>query len=251
MRLAGQRVLLVHGLMGEVMAALRPIGIDYMHGLATWLREEGAHVAVAKLPTAEPIIRNALALRVAIAAEPRPPLIIAHSKGGLEALAALMEPDTADRCAGFIALQSPFFGSPIADLVTTTPVFDGTAMSLARLLKIGSGEGVRDLTTARRGAWMTTHAKAIAALLTQIPVVCVATTVLTKGAHGRDRAYAIAAAWMQARGAGPSDGLVPVSSAIIPGAKSLARQGSHLACVSGGPGRDPMQNLKDALAVLG
>lgn len=250
MILAGQRILLVHGLMGEVMAALRPIGVDYMRGLADWLRAEGAQAGVVKLPTAEPVIRNALALRAAIAAEPRPPLIIAHSKGGLEALAALMDPATADRCAGFIALQSPFLGSPIADLVTATPALDATATSLARLLQIGSGEGIRDLTTTRRMTWMTTHAKAIAALIDQLPILCVATTIPAHGTRGRDRAYALADAWMRARGHGPGDGLVPLSSAIIPGARSLIGSGSHIACVSQGPGRDPVEMLRDALRAL-
>ncbi|MBR0654961.1 esterase/lipase family protein [Plastoroseomonas arctica] len=251
MTLPGRRILLVHGLMGEVMAALRPIGIDYMQSLAAWLREERAEVSVVKLPTAEPIIRNGLALRAAIAAEPRPPLVIAHSKGGLEALTALIDPGTADRCAGFIALQSPFFGSPVADLVTATPALDATATTLAHLLRIGSGEGIRDLTTTRRHAWMTTHAAAIQSLTNQIPILCVATTIPARAAHGRDRAYAIAATWMRQRGAGPSDGLVPLSSALIPGAPSLIREGSHIACVSQGQGRDPVGILKAALEALG
>lgn len=250
MILAGQPILLVRGLLGEVMAAPRPLGMDYMQSLAGWLRAEGADARFVKLPTAEPVIRNALALRAAIAAEPRPPLIIGHSKGGLEALAALIDPATADRCAGFIALQSPFFGSPIADLVTATPALDATATSLARLLRIGSGEGIADLTTTRRTAWMTTHADAITALVSQLPILCVATTVPARGARGRDRAYAITDAWMRGRGHGPSDGLVPLSSAIIPSARSLIGSGSHIACVSQGPGRDPVGMLRDALRAL-
>ena len=246
----GRRILLVHGLMGEVMAALRPIGIDYMQGLAAWLREAGADADVVRLPTGEPVIGNALALRATIAAEPRPPLVIAHSKGGLEALAALMDPRIAERCTGFIALQSPFFGSPIADVVTANPALDATAISLARLLRIGSGAGIRDLTTTRRTAWMTTHAEAITALVNQLPILCVATTVPARGARGRDRAYAITDAWMRSRGHGPSDGLVPLSSAIIPGARSITRAGSHIACVSQGSGRDPVAILRDALAAL-
>ncbi len=250
MTLAGRRILLVHGLMGEVMAALRPIGIDYMQSLAAWLRGERAEASVVPLPTGEPVIRNALALRAAIAAEPRPPLVIAHSKGGLEALAALMDPATVERCTGFIALQSPFFGSPIADVVTASPALDATATSLARLLRIGSGEGIRDLTTARRAAWMATHAEGVTALVNRLPVLCVATTIPAQGAHGHDRAYAIADAWMRSRGHGPSDGLVPLASALIPGAQSIIRDGSHIACVSQGPGRDPVAILRDALGAL-
>ncbi|MBR0666401.1 hypothetical protein GXW71_18720 [Roseomonas hellenica] len=249
--LAGQRVLLVHGLMGEVMAALRPIGLDYMHGLAAWLRAQGAEVDVVRLPTAAPIARNAERLREVLLAEPSPVLLIAHSKGGLEALAALLDPVAAARCTGFVALQSPFFGSPIADAVTRARPLDAAAMGLARLLRIGNGEGLRDLTTTRRAAWMEAHAQSIAALLARLPVVCLATALPARSLRGRDRIYGLAARWMAQRGAWPSDGLVPVASALLPGAHHLLRDGSHIASVSRGGGRDPAGLLAEALAVLG
>lgn len=237
--------------MGEVMAALRPIGLDYMHGLAAWLCGEGASVEVVRLPTAAPIARNAERLRAVLVAEAAPVLLIAHSKGGLEALAALLDPATAARCTGFVALQSPFFGSPVADAVTGARPLDAAAMGLARLLRIGSGEGLRDLTTARRAAWMGANAAAIGALLARLPVVCLATALPARGLRGRDRIYGLAARWMARRGAWPSDGLVPVASALLPGARHLLRDGTHIAAVSRGGGRDPAGLLAQALEVLG
>ncbi|HEY4254282.1 MAG TPA: hypothetical protein VGM87_23955 [Roseomonas sp.] len=248
--LAGQRVLLVHGLMGEVMAALRPVGLDYMHGLAAWLRAQGATVDVVRLPTAAPIARNAERLRDVLLAEPAPVLLVAHSKGGLEALAALLDPAAAARCSGFVALQSPFFGSPVADAVTRARPLDAAAMGLARLLRIGSGEGLRDLTTTRRASWMVANADAIGSLLARLPVACLATALPARGLRGRDRLYGMAARWMATQGAWPSDGLVPVSSALLPGARHLLRDGSHIASVSRGGGRDPAGLLAEALEVL-
>ncbi len=233
--------------MGEVMAALRPIGMDYMHGLAAWLRDEGAIVDVVRLPTAAPVARNAERLRAALLAEPAPVLLIAHSKGGLESLAALLDPAAAARCSGFIALQSPFFGSPVADALTRRRPLDAAAAGLARLLRIGTGEGVRDLTTARRAAWMTAEADAIASLLTRLPIICLATALPARGLRGRDRLYGMGAKWMAGHGAWPSDGLVPVASALLPGAHHLLRDGSHIACVSRGAGRDPVGLLREAL----
>lgn len=249
-RLNDRRVLLVHGLMGEVMAALRPIGLDYMHSLAAWLRAQGAEVDVVRLPTAAPIARNAERLRAVLLAEAAPVLLIAHSKGGLEALAALLDPVAAARCTGFVALQSPFFGSPVADAVTGARPLDAAAMGLARLLRIGSGEGLRDLTTARRAAWMGANAAAIGALLARLPVVCLATALPARGLRGRDQIYGLAARWMARRGAWPSDGLVPVASALLPGARHLLRDGSHIASVSRGGGRDPAGLLAEALRLL-
>ena len=55
---------------------------------------------------------------------------------------------------------------------------------------------------------------------------------------------------MEARGAGPNDGLVPVASALIPGARQVVLAGSHIATVSRGPGRDPVALMRAGLAAL-
>jgi hypothetical protein len=249
-RLAGQRVLLVYGLMGELIAAFRPLGLEYMHRLADWLREQGAEASVVKLRTAEPVAANAALLAEAIRAEGRRVLVVAHSKGGLEALAALLEPDVCARCVGFLAMQSPFFGSPVADAVVGSRPLGAAAGGLARLFRIGSGEGLRDLTTAARHAWMEDRREAIAALLAALPVACVATALEDGAARGRERLHLAAAQWMEKRGCGPNDGLVPVASALIPGAAHVVLPGSHIATVSGGAGRDPVAMLRAGLAAL-
>lgn len=250
MTLQGCRVLLVYGLMGEVIAAMRPLGMEYMHPLAEWLREEGARTAVVKLPTAEAVSANAVRLRAEILADPDPALVIAHSKGGLEALAALLDPAAQARCLGFLAMQSPFFGSPIADLVVGAKPLEAAAGGLARLLRIGSGEGVRDLTTMARRAWMAAAEAPIARLLAALPVACLATAVDEGRARGRERLHLAAAQWMEKRGYGPNDGLVPVDSALIPGARHVVLPGSHIATISRGPGRDPVALMRAGLEVL-
>lgn len=249
--LAGRRVLLVYGLLGDVRAALHRLGVEYMHGLADWLRAEGAEPMVVKLPTAAPVAANATRLAAAILADPRPVLILAHSKGGLETLAALCGAEARARCTGFVALQSPFLGSPVADAVVGARPLAAASIALARLLRVGSGEGLRDLTTTARGAWMTANARSVAAVLRQVPTVCVATTIEPATVRGRDRLYLAAARWMERQGAGPNDGLVPVTSALLPGARHLRDSGSHLASVTAGGGRDPVALVRRAVALLG
>jgi hypothetical protein len=250
MLLAGARVLLAYGLLGEVFAGLRPLGFDYMGAHLDWLRAEGAEARVVRVPTAAPVAANARALRRALLAEERPALIIAHSKGGLEALAALMDEAAAARCAGLLAMQSPFYGTPLADLVPGLTGAEAGTRALARLLGIGSGEGVLDLTTARRRAWMDSHAEAIARLVARVPVGCLATEIAPGQVSGRERLHLLAARWLAARGAGPNDGLVPVASALLPGARHLVRPGSHIATVSTGAGRDPVAMLREGLALI-
>ncbi len=249
-RLNGQRVLLVYGLMGELVAAFHPFGLDYMHPLADWLCEQGAAPAVVRLRTAEAVATNAARLRAALLADPRPALVIAHSKGGLEALGALMDPAAQARCTGFLAMQSPFFGSPVADVVIGAKPLETAAGGLARLLRIGSEQGVRDLTVAARRNWMAAAAEPVGRLVAALPVACLATTLAPGTARGRERLHLTAAQWMAKRGYGPNDGLVPVDSALIPGARHLVLPGSHIATVSRGPGRDPVALLRAGLDAL-
>ena len=247
--LAGRRVLLAYGLLGEVAASLHRVGVDYMHSTEAWLAEHGAEAKVVRLPTAAPVAANATKLAAALFADPRPALIIAHSKGGLETLAALMARDAQARCSGFVALQSPFFGSPVADAIIAARPLAAAAQALAKVLRVGSDKGLRDLTTEARRAWMAAHREPIGTMLRRVPVVCVATE-LTGGARGRERFHLAASRWLLKQGHGPNDGLVPVSSALIPGAKHLVTQGSHLAGVSAGGARDPVALVARALAML-
>jgi hypothetical protein len=244
--LAGRRVLVAYGLLGDATAALRRVGIDYMWAQQDWLRAMGAVPEVVRVPTAASVAANAARLRAALLASDRPALVVAHSKGGLEALAALLDPAAAARCAGFVAFQSPFAGSPVADLVAGSRPLHGLALAGFRALRIGDGAGLRDLTTTVRAAWMRAHAEAVADLVARLPVVAAATRLDGAALHGRDRAYGVLARWMERR-AGPNDGLVPVSSALLPGARHSLEPGSHVALVAAGGGNDPVAALRRAV----
>jgi hypothetical protein len=247
--LAGKRVLLVYGLMGEVLAAMRPLGVDYMATQSIWLRKGlGADTAVVRLPTGSGVVDNAMRLRAALLTDPRPAVLIGHSKGGLEALATLMDPEAAARCCAFIAIQSPFFGSPVADALVASPLHL-TASGALRLLRTGSGAGLRDLTSAARLDWGKRNEAHIAGLLGKIPVVCCA-TYLNDEMIGPDRRYLHLARWLERRGFGPNDGLVPVASALLPGARQLIVPGAHRGTVGTGLGRDPIGLLRRLLAMV-
>ncbi|WP_439596884.1 hypothetical protein [Falsiroseomonas sp.] len=245
-RLAGTRILLCYGLLGEVIAGLAPIGLDYMGAQLAWLRGLGLAVEVIKLPTAAPVGVNAGRIAAALLADPRPAILIGHSKGGLEALDALLRPGLAARCRGFVALQAPFFGSPIADLILARRPVLMAVHHLARLSRLGTGRGLRDLTTTTREAWMRRHAAQIAALLAALPVATLASDIDQAG-DWRELAYRPLARRMRDQGAGPSDGLVPVAAALLPGARQRVLPGGHRALVASGPGRDPVGVLRAEL----
>jgi hypothetical protein len=244
--LDGTRVLFCYGLLGEVIAGLAPIGLDYMGRQMAWLRGLGVAVQLAKLPTAAPVGVNAGRIVAALLAEPSPAILVAHSKGGLEALAALVRPGMAERCHGFIALQSPFLGSPLADAILARRQVLLAVHHLARLSRLGTGRGLRDLTVPARQAWMRAHAAEVAALVARIPVSTLATVIAPRG-DWRESAYRRLARWIEAEGAGPGDGLVPLGSALLPGARQRVLEGGHRALVAGGQGRDPVGLLRDEL----
>jgi hypothetical protein len=247
--LSGTRVLLCYGLLGEVMAGLRPVGMDYMATQLAWLRGLGVAAEVVRLPTVAPVGVNAGRLAAVIEEADAPVLLIAHSKGGLEALCALLRPGVAARCRGFLALQCPFRGSPVADAVMGLRGLRLAAHHVARLSGLGTGRGVKDLTTPVRLRWMEEHAAAIAALVAAVPVATLATAIGPRAALA-DAAYVPLARWMERAGAGPNDGLVPVASALIDGARRSVGEGGHRALVAAGAGRDPVGLLRREIAAL-
>ena len=103
--LAGKRVLIAYGLVGELLAAMHRLGVDYMKSQAAWLRRDiGAEVAVVRLRTAAAVADNAQRIAEVLCQDARPAVVIAHSKGGLETLTALIN----RRAAGAARLSSPF-----------------------------------------------------------------------------------------------------------------------------------------------
>ncbi len=248
-RFASHRFLLCLGLLGEVMAGLKPVGVDYMDSQRAWLTGLGLDAQVVSLPTAAPVAANARRVAEAVRAAPGRVILIAHSKGGLEALAALLRDDVAARCDGFIALQCPFQGSPVADALLGRQQLRLALDQVARLTGLGNGRGLMDLTTATRHDWMMRHRAEIEALIAQVPVTTLATQ-LDNPADWRDGFYAALSRWMVEEGEGPNDGLVPVASALLPGARHVVLAGGHRALVTAAPGRDPIGVLRDQLLLL-
>ncbi len=246
--LAGQRVLVAYGLLGEIVAAMRPLGVDYMDKQVAWLRDSlAADVSVVRLPTAAPVAENAVRLRQILLSRDEPAVLVTHSKGGLEALSALLDPNAARRCRGLVAIQSPFGGSPVADAVVAAPPLRLAVGGAVRLIRRGSGHGIQDLTTAARRLWMSQNAEHITHLVESLPMVCCASSLVGGDMAAVERRYLPLVRWMERRGAGPNDGLVPVASALLPGARHVIVHGSHRDLVADGRGRDPVDLLRRLL----
>ena len=242
--LAGRRVLIAYGLLGEVVSGLAPFGIDYMGAQIGWLRESlGTQVTVVRVPTAAPVQQNAERLAGELAHGPA--VVIAHSKGGVEALAALTDPRAAANCEKLIAIQSPFQGSLVADWLLAAPTLRLAADATARLARLGSIAGILDLTTQVRAAWLLENEASLAPVLDR--VVCCASWVDPADATTCGH-YLPLIKWIERQGAGPNDGLVSVASALLPGTRHVLLQGTHRSLVATGPGREPIPVLRKLLA---
>ena len=106
-------------------------------------------------------------------------VIVSHSKGGLDTLGALLLPRArdlwADTVVGWVALQAPFHGSPVADPAPSVI----NALLLGALG--GNGQSLDDLKSSVRADELATHAADIEALTAAIPVISAYSTYEASG----------------------------------------------------------------------
>lgn len=207
--------------------------------------------------------------------------IVSHSKGGLDTLQALLENQGLwdETVAGWVALQPPFRGSPVADNIPA-PLAGPFLTAFG-----GDQQALLDLKTVPRGQYMDGRTNSITELTTAIPVIsCYTTFTADPAASIRNAAIQLASqvinanilqqiaaivaanlfdpaqaaaeavALIRTRAnqlvltafsnigmmdlsnltmAEPNDGLVPQSSAVLPGAtfRKLNPQADHAAPV--------------------
>ena len=166
---------------------------------------------------------NSSIVSAAIKASSRPVILVGHSKGGLDILEALIaDRSLLKKVRGFVALQSPFFGSPVADYVVSNNNLNDLAANLL-LMMGGNKDSMINLTCADRKPYMAANAAAIADITATIPVIAVATW--KDSVHGQvDTALEPVRDLLLVQGI-RSDGVVPVDNALLPGANFIKLSG--------------------------
>jgi hypothetical protein len=130
--------------------------------------------------TSESVEHNAAAILGFLRSTDKKIVIVSHSKGGLDTLDALLgAPELWGKTVlGWVALQAPFHGSPLAD----------SAPSAVNDLLLGAVEGngqsVEDLKTVTRAAYMRARKDRIAKLTGRIPVISAYSTYEASGTVG-------------------------------------------------------------------
>lgn len=188
---------------------------------------------------AENAQRIAQAVKAAAAAGKRV-ILISHSKGGNDTLAALLllqKSGDLRGVAGWLSLQSGFFGSPVADEAMQRPMLRQAA-KLFLAQAGGSLDALSDSTSEKTRKFMDANARALRQLVKTVPILCFASwkdkpsdaqvlhpdsilfTTRNKMAEQRLR----------------NDGLIPLKNAVLPGTNYVAASGiDHAEIVMNNP----------------
>ena len=210
------RILLVHGLLGEV--GLKFTGfldkfargqglIDYFKDQKKTCVELNLDYSVAGFKSAS-IDRSGTKIADAIAASDRPVIVISHSKGGIDTLDALRKLDAQgklNKVAGWISMQGVFYGSPDADDYINSR-FKSVYATVAIKCLGGDFDAVKDLTCCTCQQYETEHRADVERIVKTVPIVCFASWSAEQPKHAQEL----------------SDGQVPTKSEILPGADYVA-----------------------------
>ncbi|MGB8331480.1 MAG: hypothetical protein WCE62_15245, partial [Polyangiales bacterium] len=122
--------------------------------------------------TSQGVEHNAAVIGDLLRKTDRKVILVTHSKGGLDTLHALLGvPELwGDTVIGWVALQAPFYGSPLAD--STPSAINGLLLGALG----GNGQAVEDLKVETRARYMHVHKDEIRRLTRRIPVIAAFTT---------------------------------------------------------------------------
>jgi triacylglycerol lipase len=198
-------VVLVHGILGFDRLKILGRRIDYFRGVATHLGAMGVPTYTVRMPPLDAVPERARALAAFIEALPHDRVdIVAHSMGGLDARYAVSRLGLHSRVGALVTVGTPHRGTPIADLAARSSV-DVVRRVIG---KIGLGTGALDWLTTERMERFNAEVPDIAGVL----YACVPCGRRLR-AGGIHPVLQPAHVYLR-RAAGPSDGLVPVSSQL-------------------------------------
>lgn len=170
--------------------------------------------------TEDSIEKNALVIKKNLEASENV-MAFCHSKGGIDLLHALiMYPELKEKMRKIIFMQCPFFGTPLADIALSSGAGTFATKVLIKALFNGHISSVEELSQEKRKHYMETNHSLIQDILRDLDVVCIGSAKIPE--PGRfDSILKIPRDFMQLKFNTPNDGMIPATSAFIPGIKSI------------------------------
>lgn len=134
-------------------------------------------IASASFDASQSVEHNAAAILELLRSTDEQVVIVSHSKGGLDTLEALLDaPELwGEKVIGWVALQAPFYGSPVAD--PSPSVINEVLLGAVG----GNGRSLDDLKTVTRALYMEANQEAIARLTASMPIISAYTTYEARG----------------------------------------------------------------------
>lgn len=256
-RLRAGRVIFVGGLMKQLAEAAsamvaRPIGFaGYFDVQRAALEAQGIDAVELDVDSEGSTSTNAVEVALAIGASPGPVTLVTHSKGSLDALAALIANPAlyaAPRVQAWVSLQAPFYGSPLADLNSRDPLVRALTGYLLKDGFGGSPDTLLEMRVSTRRIYQRANAAAIRAVVQAVPTVCY-------GSYLTDQMPSLfRITWLICKFAGEprNDGLVGLTSAHLPGTLRVDEAGvDHAMAVIEVPGTGPFDPATCLTALLG
>lgn len=232
-RLRSYKILFVPGFLSDVVIAAGSYSLmekikagQYFDEQLAWMKEAGIDAERVVIESEESPKHNASVIAAAVRAAGKPVIIVSHSKGGLDTLEALVsDAGLPERIRGWIPIQAPFLGSPVADDIVGRAFLRGPAFALMRSLE-GSEKSLVSMTAPFRAAYYERHRDRISELLgprSPTRIICFASWQENEPFR-IDTFLELSRDAMAKRGI-ENDGLVPWKSAILPGCAYAAVSG--------------------------
>ncbi|MDB5036495.1 MAG: putative exported protein [Bacteriovoracaceae bacterium] len=219
--LSQYKILLVRGFFSDQMPAPKSLyAIARNPSLtfsdqAKWFRKQSIEFSI--LPTHSEQIPevNAPILLDAIRHSSKPIIFMSHSRGGLDVLEAMLTGEEAllSKVKGWIALQGPFQGTPLADEFLINPLIRLLTGKILQLIG-GSISSVFNMSLPQRKNYNESRAEKIERLRQSLPILCLSTW--KPNISGYDTEFEITRDLMDYLGF-QTDGVIPWQSEILPG----------------------------------
>src|SRR5262249_7934212 len=150
----------------------------YFSDQMRWLASSGVEHLKVPVKARESVAINSPIIARAIRDSAKPVILITHSKGSIDALDALRS-DAAlrSRVAGWIWLQGPFFGSPVADLLLDERQINPLISTFILGFLGGTVESAHNLTTTAARAYYRDNQAAIDEIVRAVPAIAFASAV--------------------------------------------------------------------------
>ena len=222
--LRGYRIVVVPSYLSGLLISAGGFRLtDYFRSQIEALNADGIATEIAPVDTEESVAENGRRLAAFMGVSERPVCIVSHSKGGLDTLEFLLRaaPEVRRQIACWVVLQSPFAGSPVADLIVDEDWTRGITEPVLRALG-GSGNSINDLTVKVRTEYMRKNSQSIENITKTIPIIVLATYI--DGSRNPSLHIAATYRWMRDQGV-ENDGLVPLSSTLLPNSRYVVTPG--------------------------